>query len=275
MATMATTEPNQLHKPLGLSCVPDDLAAKYPDLLINPVEHAQLFKVKYAGVFTSHGRCPARIEAMRTEQWGQLDLRNVLSLETYIDMADYDEIETIRVYSYKDDCSWLCNEIRKWPIFRRPFISPEGWKSNADLLPINECEPDDRLYWPIVVDVTDRDLAALDMLATELATLNVDFDPATLEETTQVVYTVEWRSGVVTLMPIDMVKIHLYTELPDAPVWLDSHPGATVRRSDTNDVVPESAVVERWYLCKERKRAAEMFDAFVGAFMPPKFELSV
>ena len=132
-----------------------------------------------------------------------------------------------------------------------------------------------RLRHGSLVDVTDRDLAALDMLATELATLNVDFDPATLEETTQVVYTVEWRSGVVTLMPIDMVKIHLYTELPDAPVWLDSHPGATVRRSDTNDVVPESAVVERWYLCKERKRAAEMFDAFVGAFMPPKFELSV
>ena len=235
--------------------VPDDLAAQYPDLLLDPSEHAQLFKVKYAGVFT-FDCVPARIEAMRTEQWGQLDLRTVLSLETYIDMADYDRIKTICVYGCKDDWSHCLNKITMWPIFERPFVSPEGWKSNGGLTCIHERQPDDRLYWPVVFDIPD-------------------LDPAT--DYANVVYTVEWRSGAVTLMPIDMVKVHLYTELPPAPRWLESYPGTTVcRRGESKDVVvPDDAVVERWYLCKKRKHAAEVFDAYVDAFMPPKFEYSL
>ena len=245
----------------GLSHVPDDLAAQYPDLLLDPAEHAQLFKVKYAGIFT-FSCLPARIEAMRTAQWGELDLRKVLSLETYIDMADYDKIKTICVYCCKDDSSFLLNKITMERIFIRPFISPEGWKSNHGLKCIDEREPGDRLYWPVVFDVTDVEPPTCD--AFDVANV----DPA------YIVYTVEWRSGAVTLMPIDMVKIHLYTELPAAPWWLESYPGTTVCRRDSK-LVPESAVVERWYICKERKRAAELYDAFVNAIMPVKFEFAV
>jgi hypothetical protein len=275
----------------GLSHVPDDLAAQYPDLLLDPAEHAQLFKVKYAGIFKFH--ClPARIEAMRTAQWGQLDLRKVLSLETYIDMADYDRIKTICAYGCSDDSSFLLNKITMEPIFIRPFISPEGWKPNHGLKCIDEREPGDRLYWPVVFDVADVEPATCDAFEKKKNKKNkknkkknkknkklvttkrtpppprADADPA------YIVYTVEWRSGAVTLMPIDMVKIHLYTELPAAPWWLESYPGTTVCRRDSKPV-PESAVVERWHICKERKRAAEVYDAFIGAVMPAKFEFAV
>ena len=270
----------------GLSHLPDDLAAQYPDLLLDPVEHAQLFKVKYAGIFKFH--ClPARIEAMRTAQWGKLDLHKVLSLETYIDMADYDRIKTIRVYGCNGDSSCLLNRITMDPIFIRPFISPEGWKPNHGVKCIDEREPYDRLYLPVVFDVIDVDPATCDAFekkknkkkkkkTKKLVTMKptpppprVDVDPV------YIVYTVEWRSGAVTLMPIDMVKIHLYTELPAAPCWMDSYPGTTVCRRDSGDVVPDSAVVERWHICKERKRAAEVYDAFMGAVMPVKFEFAV
>jgi len=275
---------------LGLSHVPDDLAAQYPDLLLDPAEHAQLFKVKYAGIFT-FSCLPARIEAMRTAQWGELDLRKVLSLETYIDMADYDRIKTIRVYGCSDDSSFLLNKITMDPIFIRPFISPEGWKPNHGLKCIDEREPGDRLYWPVVFDVADVEPATCDAFEKikkkkkkkkknkkndKLVTMKRTPPPPRADvNSAYIVYTVEWRSGAVTLMPIDMVKIHLYTELPAAPWWLESYPGTTVCRRDSGDVVPESAVVERWHICKERKRAAEAYDAFMGAVMPVKFEFAV
>ena len=92
-------------------------------------------------------------------------------------------------------------------------------------------------------------------------------------------YTVEWRCGAVTLMPIDLVKVHLYTELPPAPEWLDSYPGETIRRhseggseSESESVVPECAVVERWHIGNKQKRAAVVLEAFLG---PPKFVFKV
>ena len=57
--------------------IPEDLAAQYPDLLMDPSEHARLFKAKYAGVYGFD--LPDRIEAMRTAQWGDLDLSTVLA----------------------------------------------------------------------------------------------------------------------------------------------------------------------------------------------------
>lgn len=224
---------------LGLSHIPADLVAQYPDVQIDLSEHAQLFKAKYAGVFTGFSEFPARVEAMRTEQWGELDLTSVLSCETYIDMADVDRIKAIRAYVLTDDRAHLLNKIEMWPIFVRPFICPEGWKSDGGIECIDKRKPDDRWYGPIVFDIAPN-----------------PNDP-------NIVYTVDWRSGAVTLMPIDLVKVHLYTQI-SAPRWLHSHPGVPVFRLDGSKV-PEHASIERWWLCKAQQEAISTFEAFMPA----------
>ena len=238
----------QLIKTMYAGDTPERLAAQYPDLLMDPYEHAQLFKTKYAGVFTGFG-LPNRVEAMRTKQWGELDLGTVLSCETFMEMADVNRIKRIRVELVsKDNEPILFNEIDDLRLCKIPFISPEGWNRDGGICCSHECRPDDRFYCPIVFNVPEKQANMCYMC-----------------------YTVEWRSGAVTLMPIDLVKVHLYTELPPAPWWLDSRPGVTVCRQWQQDVVPEHAVVERWHICEEQARARETFEAF----FPPVYVFKV
>lgn len=253
--------------------IPEDLAAQYPDVLMDPGEHAQLFKAKYAGVYGYD--LPDRVEAMRTEQWGDLDLSTVLPCETYIDMADIVRIKQICVEAVAEDDGEhiLINRVPLLPVFKRPFIGPEGWNQDCGLFSITERKPGDRWYCPIVFnkcrssqsDARSRETEHLLKHANEDGDVFDGAPPA--RPLPDICYTVEWRCGAVTLMPIDLVKVHLYPELPPAPEWLDSRPGRTVyaELGESERVVPECAVVGRWNLCEQRKNAARVLEAFLPA----------
>lgn len=190
--------------------VPAELAAQYPDLLLDPIDHARLVREKYKDVFGFS--IPDRVEQMRTDEWNGVDLLDVLAPETYMYVRDIVRIETISA----EFAGCLLNRIPfkgvREHIHWRPLVSPEGWDEEGGT--IVENKPDDRVYLNVVFNEGFKQESG---------------EAATLPDIT---YTVQWRSGAVTLLPLDLVKVHRYTSLPLPPPSVD--------------LSMQKNVVERW-----------------------------